>query len=291
MKNKNVKIKAAWLWCSVWTCGVKLRLTWSRAPVSESCGGCGGLVLGSEQSFKKGRKERPGEGGRAGRDGEGRWGRLGSAMPKQLQSRDDDDDGAVAVAVVAVVGVMAPRPLCHTAPSQVQGGACWPPTGRERRRRRRASVQNNNMKSTHFSIQSSRQLCVYKMCNNKNIIEKGLWSITFHLYGDFLLICRTFLFNFFIYTSCKPQGTGAKHENLEWNHFFFCFNKDFYPCKTKQKKIKSRTATNDCFHYWGICRLFSFWLIDLCPKVKYTQFTGIRWKEMQQNVTMKKLKN
>lgn len=31
-------------------------------------------------------------------------------------------------------GVMAPQPLCHMAPSQVQGEACRPPTGKQNKR-------------------------------------------------------------------------------------------------------------------------------------------------------------
>ncbi len=84
-------------------------LTWSRAPAGESCGGFGGLVQGSEQW--KGRKGRLGVRSVIGEQ-------LGLEMMERLWGGG---------------GVMAPQPLCHMAPSQVQGEACWPLTGNKNR--------------------------------------------------------------------------------------------------------------------------------------------------------------
>lgn len=78
------------------------------------------VALSRAQSKAKGREGRPGEGAEEGVEG------ARSVVGKQLRVEMMERGG----------GVMAPRPLCHTAPSQVRGEACWPLAGKEKREKR-----------------------------------------------------------------------------------------------------------------------------------------------------------
>lgn len=94
-------------------------LTWSRAPVGESCVGCGRPCPGLRAKIKGGRGDWEG----------GRW--RNQWWPNSLESKWWSSSGG---------WVMAPRPLCHMAPSQVRGEACWPLTERWERDKKQNNV-------------------------------------------------------------------------------------------------------------------------------------------------------